>query len=113
MIAGEDADWHVYIVRCADGSLYTGIAKNVESRVSQHNEGTGARYTRGRRPVTLVYRESARERGAALRREHMIKRMSRVEKNRLIGERTGVARAIGPLDARSAELREEMDRESE
>ncbi len=78
--------WNVYIVRCADGSLYTGIAKNVPRRVGEHNSSSAraARYTRGRRPVTLAYRESAATRSMAGRREHQIKRMSRREKEALI-----------------------------
>lgn len=70
----------MYIVRCADGTFYTGVAKDVRARVSQHNEGQGSKYTRGRRPVDLVYHEKAGDRGAALRREHAIKRMSRAAK---------------------------------
>ena len=76
--------WHVYIVRCADRTLYTGVATDVAARVAKHNAGTGAKYTRGRRPVTLVYSESAGERGAALKREHAIKRLSRQTKQQLI-----------------------------
>ena len=77
--------WHVYIVRCSDQSLYTGIAKDVSVRVAQHNAGKGARYTRGRLPVELVYREAIGEHGAALRREIAIKRLRASDKNRLIG----------------------------
>lgn len=76
--------WYVYIVRCVDDSLYTGIAKDVVSRVAQHNVGQGAKYTRGRRPVHLVYREPAPDRGSALRRESVIKRLSACQKRRLI-----------------------------
>ncbi len=78
------AGWYVYIVRCADGSLYTGITKDVESRVSLHNAGRGAKYTRGRRPVALVYRETAGDRGAAVRREYAIKRLRPMAKRKLI-----------------------------
>jgi putative endonuclease len=76
--------WYVYIVRCADGSLYTGITKDVESRVSLHNAGRGAKYTRTRRPVDLVYREMVSDRGAAMRREYVIKRLRPVAKRKLI-----------------------------
>jgi len=72
------------MVRCSDGSLYTGITKDVESRVSQHNAGRGAKYTRARRPVELVYRETAGDRGAAVRREYAIKRLRPVAKKKLI-----------------------------
>ena len=76
--------WTVYIVRCADSSLYTGIAKNVEKRIKQHNAGRGAKYTRSRLPVELVYSESADTRETALRREIEIKRLKRGEKLKLI-----------------------------
>ena len=77
--------WHVYIVRCADRTLYTGVARDLPARVSAHNAGRGAKYTRSRLPVQLVYREPAEDRGAALRREHEIKRMSARAKRGLIG----------------------------
>jgi putative endonuclease len=79
--------WHVYIVRCSDQSLYTGIAKDVAARVDKHNTGIGARYTRGRLPVELVYREMVGEHGAALRRELAIKRLRASDKKRLIDQR--------------------------
>ena len=82
---GDMSRWHVYIVRCSDKSLYTGIAKDVAVRVAQHNAGTGAKYTRGRLPVELVYNETVGEHGAALRRELAIKRMSASDKRRLAG----------------------------
>jgi len=72
------------MVRCSDGSLYTGITKDVESRVSLHNAGRGAKYTRGRRPVELVYRERVGDRGAAVRREYAIKRLRPIAKRKLI-----------------------------
>lgn len=79
--------WNIYIVRCADGTLYTGIARNAELRVAEHNAGgrRSARYTRGRRPVTLVYVETAADRAAASRREHQIKALERGAKLELIG----------------------------
>ena len=76
--------WDVYMVRCSDGSLYTGITKDVKSRVSLHNAGRGAKYTRARRPVELVYRETVGDRGAAVRREHAIKRLRPIVKKKLI-----------------------------
>ncbi len=79
-----EALWHVYIVRCRDESLYTGVAAELEPRIAQHNAGKGAKYTRSRRPVTLVYRETAADRGAALRREIEIKRMPVAAKRRLV-----------------------------
>jgi putative endonuclease len=62
----------VYIVRCADGTLYTGYTRDVERRIAAHNRGRGAKYTSGRRPVVLVYHERFRSLGAALRREHAL-----------------------------------------
>jgi len=80
------AAWHVYIVRCADLTLYTGIARDVAARIAVHNAGRGAAYTRGRRPVSLVHTEAVADRGAALRREAAIKRLSRADKQRLLGK---------------------------
>ena len=84
--------WRVYIVRCADGSLYTGIAIDLERRIAEHNadNGLGASYTRSRRPVTLVYQEAAADRSAASKREYRIKQLSRMEKLALI-DGSGVA----------------------
>ena len=84
---GDEAPWHVYILRCADGTLYTGIAKDPAHRLGEHNAGRGARYTRSRLPVELVYEESAADRGSALRREHEIKQLSAADKRELIGAR--------------------------
>jgi putative endonuclease len=79
-----EGGWFVYMVACADGTLYAGVTKDAEARVAKHNEGLGARYTRTRRPVELVYLEPAADRGAALKREHQIKGMSAEEKRRLL-----------------------------
>ena len=76
--------WHVYVARCGDGSFYTGITTDPARRESAHNAGRGASYTRARRPVRLVHLEPAADRGAALRRELAIKRMTRSEKERLV-----------------------------
>lgn len=76
----------VYIVRCADGTLYTGYAKDPERRVAQHNAGRGAKYTAGRAPVFLVYRAAFRSRGQALSREIELKRLTRVKKEALVSE---------------------------
>jgi predicted GIY-YIG superfamily endonuclease len=77
----------VYIVRCADRTLYTGVAKDLRARIRAHNDGRGAKYTRSRVPVRLVYSEAVADRGAALRREHEIKRLSRGEKRALFARR--------------------------
>ena len=76
--------WFVYILRCADGSLYTGITKDVNRRCKQHNAGTASRYTRGRLPVSVVYQESQATQSLALKREAAIKAMSRQGKEALI-----------------------------
>jgi putative endonuclease len=75
--------WFVYIVECADGSLYTGIARDVTARIERHNRGVGARYTRSRVPVSLVYSEPAADRSAAQRREYGIRHLPAAEKRAL------------------------------
>jgi putative endonuclease len=78
-------DWLVYILRCSDQTLYTGISTNVERRVREHNEEkTGAKYTKARRPVVLVYYEAGFTRSEALKREVLFKKMTRIEKEKLI-----------------------------
>jgi putative endonuclease len=74
----------VYIVRCADETLYTGYARDPSARKKVHNEGRGARYTCGRRPVSLVYSEAFATRSGALKREYEVKRWSRARKMQLI-----------------------------
>lgn len=76
--------WFVYMLRCAGASLYTGIAMDVSRRCRQHNAGTASRYTRCRRPVEVVHQEAHSSRSLALRREAVIKAMSRPEKESLI-----------------------------
>jgi len=77
--------WYVYIVQCCDATLYTGISTNPETRVAEHNSGqNAAKYTRARRPVSLLYTEPAASRSAALKREIAIKRLSRQAKLALI-----------------------------
>jgi len=83
------SDHHVYVIECADGSLYTGYTTDVKRRVAEHDAGEGAKYTRGRTPVTLRHVESFDSRSAALSREHAIKSLSRAEKERLVGEHDG------------------------
>lgn len=74
----------VYILRCRDDTLYTGITDDVERRLKAHNSGKGAKYTRGRGPVELVYREEQPDKSAALKRERAIKKLTRTEKLALI-----------------------------
>ncbi|MDD3815856.1 MAG: GIY-YIG nuclease family protein [Desulfocapsaceae bacterium] len=77
--------WYVYIVRCGDNSLYTGITKNLEKRILEHNSGAkGAKYTRSRRPVSLVYSEQAASRSAATSREFTIKKLDISRKRQLV-----------------------------
>jgi predicted GIY-YIG superfamily endonuclease len=76
--------WTVYVLRCADGSLYTGITNDPRRRCAQHNAGKASRYTRSRRPVVMTYQEPQADRGAALRREAAIKALSRAEKEALV-----------------------------
>ena len=75
--------WHVYIIRCKDKLLYTGITKDLERRVKEHNSGKGCKFTRYRTPVELMYSESAQNRPQALIREAQIKQLRRPEKLRL------------------------------
>ena len=76
--------WIVYILECGDGSLYTGITNNLETRVQAHEKGVGAKYTKGRAPFTIVYTEECLDRSEATRRELEIKKLSRQEKRELI-----------------------------
>ena len=76
--------WSVYLVRCADDSLYAGIARDPAARLIEHNAGRGSKYVRSRRPAELVYRRTCSSRSVALRREASIKRMTRVKKENLI-----------------------------
>lgn len=78
--------WFVYILRCGDGTFYTGIATDVEKRLAVHRSGKGAKYTRGRGPLELIYREECGSHSDALRRELEIKALSRGEKEKLIGQ---------------------------
>jgi uncharacterized protein (TIGR02453 family) len=87
--------WYVYLARCADGTLYTGVTTDLEARERVHNRGRGAAYTRSRLPVSIVHAEAASDRGAALRRELAIKRLTRREKEALVGGKTAATRFEG------------------
>lgn len=78
---------YTYIVECKDGTFYTGWTNNIEKRVEDHNSGKGAKYTRARRPVALVYYETFETKEAAMSREYAIKHMSRSQKEKLIQNR--------------------------
>jgi putative endonuclease len=80
--------WYVYILNCRDRTLYTGATNNLRARLDKHNNGTGAKYTRGRRPVKLIYSEQFNTRRQALRREAEIKKWPRRRKQELIGKAT-------------------------
>lgn len=79
-----EEQWYLYMLRCADGTLYTGITTDVEKRFQAHTQGRGAKYTRGRGPLNLVYREVCGTHSDALRREAAVKKLSRAEKEALI-----------------------------
>ena len=81
---GEKIMNYTYIVECKDGTLYTGWTNNLEKRIADHNSGKGAKYTRARKPVTLVYYETFEAKEEAMKREYAIKHMSRKEKEKLI-----------------------------
>lgn len=91
-LSGEN--WIVYVVRCADGSLYTGITKDVARRCQQHNAGTASRFTRSRRPFKLVYQEAHPDQSSALRREAAIKAMNRRGKLTMIQKRKTPAKGV-------------------
>lgn len=88
---------YVYIVRCADGTLYTGYARDPVARTQVHNSGRGAKYTAGRRPVVLVYQEAFRTAGKALAREYAVKQLPRAGKERLITSPKPRRRRAGAL----------------
>lgn len=79
--------WYVYILRCRDETLYTGITNDLGARIRAHNAGTGAKYTRGRGPVELIYCETLSSHGDALRREYAIKQLSKQQKLALIAQK--------------------------
>ena len=76
--------WFVYILKCSDNTLYTGITNNLDKRIKAHNSGVGAKYTKGRRPVSMVYYEEQTDKSSALKREIAIKALNRNEKDLLI-----------------------------
>lgn len=78
---------YVYILSCADGTLYTGWTTDLNRRLAAHNAGSGAKYTRSRRPVALLYSEECASRGAALRRESAVKRLTRAQKLALCAQK--------------------------
>ena len=94
-------DWSVYILRCVDGTLYTGATNDIEARVLKHNAGKGAAYTRTRAPVLLLYREDGLTRSRALIREAQMKKLSRAKKEELIIAAAGPRnRALPPASGK-------------
>lgn len=81
-------EWEVYILLCGDGTLYTGIARDAEKRLKMHQSGKGAKYTRGRGPLTLVYREGCESHPQALQREIAVKKLTRRQKLNMIQKYT-------------------------
>lgn len=79
-----EMNWYLYILRCGDGTLYTGITTDVEKRLEAHRAGKGAKYTRGRLPLELVYRECCENHSHALKRELAVKKLTRQEKEKLV-----------------------------
>lgn len=84
-----EKEWTLYIVECGDGTLYTGITDDLERRLKAHAAGKGAKYTRGRGPLTLRYQERCESHSAALKREIAVKRLTRAQKLKLYKEITG------------------------
>jgi putative endonuclease len=86
-IGNNMSAWFVYVVRCSDGSLYTGITNNIKKRILEHNYGTrGAKYTKSRRPVRLLYKRECDSRSHALKEEWAFKKLKKTEKERIIKE---------------------------
>ena len=83
-----EGKWYLYILRCGDGTLYTGISNDVDKRLAAHRAGKGAKYTRGRGPLELVYREELPDHSAALKREYEVKALPRAEKEKLTKDET-------------------------
>lgn len=79
--------WFVYMLRCGDGTLYTGVTDNVERRLAAHRSGKGAKYTRGRGPLKLVYQEEVPDKSAALQREYQIKQLTKQKKEALLAKK--------------------------
>lgn len=83
-------EWFVYILRCSDDTLYTGITNDINNRITKHNEGTGAKYTRGRTPVVLMASFVVESKSLALKEEYRIKQLTKEEKLKLINEKNNI-----------------------
>lgn len=95
------ASWYVYVARCADDTLYCGIALDIAERIAAHNAGNGAKYTAGRGPLVVVLRRRCGDKGFALRLEHAIKQLTRREKAALVAEPARLASIVRRLRARA------------
>lgn len=96
------ASWYVYLARCADDTLYCGVARDVAERIAAHDAGTGAKYTRRRGPLTVLLVRRCRDQGTALRLEHAIKQLPRDRKLALVGRPARVAALLRQLAVASA-----------
>ena len=90
-------DWHLYMVSCRDGSLYTGVAIDVESRLADHRANKGARYLRGRGPLKLVFKKRIGKKEQALKVEHRVKKLPRYKKEALIKTGAGLEALLGDI----------------
>ena len=86
LVEAVSKKWTLYILKCKDGTLYTGITDDLQRRLQAHRTGKGAKYTRGRGPLALVYEEECGNKGTALKREYAIKQLSRAQKLKLLPE---------------------------
>lgn len=93
-MAAAAGPWSVYLARCADGTLYCGIARDVAERIAAHDAGTGAKYTHGRGPLAVLLVRRCRDKGAALRLEHAIKQLTREAKLALVGRPSRVTALV-------------------
>ena len=89
-LSKKKSKWHLYILKCGDGTLYTGITNDLARRLKQHNDGSASRYTRSRLPVKLIYEESCRSRSHALKKELAVKSLTRQEKDKYIRRKKSI-----------------------
>jgi putative endonuclease len=104
--------WYVYLARCADDTLYCGIARDVAKRIAAHDAGTGARYTRGRGPLRVLLIRRCRDKGRALRLEYAIKQLSRAQKEALVRDSAALPRARRTTGGESNTVNRRRDRQS-
>jgi putative endonuclease len=90
----KEAEWYLYMVRCRDGKLYTGIATDIERRIAEHRAGKGAKYLRGRAPLKLVFKRKIGSRSLALKAERLIKKLPKSAKEMLVATGIGLNRVL-------------------